>query len=1307
MRPALSAGRFRFFGIALASFLLGLLLISLAAEQAVLWYQRSQWKDQADGKAAAALARAATEFVTLQRSVRRLAVEVAQHPRVLGTLTGEDRDTAALFSLLGRISSDKAVGLEVHDRRGTLVAWEGRAGAGSVRELRLALDGQLASRVEPGTVFSFLAIVTPVRAEGRIIGAVLVRRTISQHYPLSDRFSEVEDLARSVSTELGVEVEYLFGPDAAARRDGRYVSAVLQGIDSTRVGVVNVMRPALSAALEATTTRFRLLTDALLSGLLLLAVVLLLARSDSIPSAPLRAAAVTAALWGARYALLWLGIPADFIAGGIFDPSAYASKFGGGLARSAGEMSITAFTLLVNTGFILRIVLHRVRHGSPWWRPGWLPVRLTLAAASVTLIYLLLRGYGASVRSAVFDSRLHFTDPGVILPSFTLALMVANLFVLSVCILVATVGLVSFTLTLLTRRGERVRGVRTAWAGTLALLVTAAVLFGELQEHPLMSTPYRLVFGGAVLLFTYHLHRRVERGRPLATPAGFLIALALSTAFLHPLLMEQVKERDRERLESFARELLQPVDRWLAFVLEDGLNRFTGGPSDQVLLEGSAADLDRLAFERWSGSVAGREGYSCRFAVTDAEGRVVSRFLLGDRRLFEEQAPLPAAGDTVRSMAVLEVGSGLQAARLYVGSQPIRDAQGRIAGWAHVGIAAGQQALFRGENPTLLRRLSAEPGDAITRPLTLSEFRDGVLFTSTNPLLPLNYRVPSAVRENLRTGGLVWAAEEFAGTAYETLFASRGEDGVLLALGMRELSLAEHVVNIVRSLVYYAFMVVVFFSGWMVVRLARGKRYVATFRDRLLGALLITSVVPVVVLALYGRSLARERLQETTGALLAQETSRVSDALLQRLGNDPGSASDEAWVAAARAAASGPAGDFNLYRNAQLTSSSRPELYDIGLLDERLRGEAYMNIVTSGRRFHQLTEQVGQVRYAVGYAPVLDPNNTLLAVVSVPTLYRQDEIDREVSQRNALLFGLYAVLLVGTLIIATTLANRIAAPIHALTNATRRVARGDLELAEPLPQADGEVGDLVRSFEGMTHDLKQSRDNLVRFERERAWKEMAQQVAHEIKNPLTPMKLSVQHLVQAYRDSAPEFRSILDDVSRTLIEQIDALSRIASEFSRFARMPNPRPENCDLHVVLEDALQLFEQEGIVTVRRELAPGLPLLHADREELRRAFINILRNGIQAMNGRGTITVTTAPTARGVRVMIRDEGVGMTPEVQARLFQPNFSTKTEGMGLGLAIVKKTIDALGGVIRAESAPGRGTTMIIDLPVAGQEGGV
>ncbi len=249
--------------------------------------------------------------------------------------------------------------------------------------------------------------------------------------------------------------------------------------------------------------------------------------------------------------------------------------------------------------------------------------------------------------------------------------------------------------------------------------------------------------------------------------------------------------------------------------------------------------------------------------------------------------------------------------------------------------------------------------------------------------------------------------------------------------------------------------------------------------------------------------------------------------------------------------------------------------------------------------------------------------------------------------------------------------------------------------------ADGELKELIDSFGAMTRDLKQSREELIRFERELAWKEMAKQVAHEIKNPLTPMRLSIQHLRQTYRDKAHDFDQILDNVTRTVIDQIDTLSRIASEFSHFARMPRRQLGECNVNEVLKESVRLFAQDAGVGFDVTTDASVRLVTADREELRRAFINIIRNGIQAMDGHGRIVITTERRETAVRIRIRDFGKGIPEEMNEKLFQPNFSTKTDGMGMGLAIVKKTVDDLGGTVTIARAPRKGTVVTIELPVA------
>jgi signal transduction histidine kinase len=211
---------------------------------------------------------------------------------------------------------------------------------------------------------------------------------------------------------------------------------------------------------------------------------------------------------------------------------------------------------------------------------------------------------------------------------------------------------------------------------------------------------------------------------------------------------------------------------------------------------------------------------------------------------------------------------------------------------------------------------------------------------------------------------------------------------------------------------------------------------------------------------------------------------------------------------------------------------------------------------------------------------------------------------------------------------------------------------------------------------------------------------MARQVAHEIKNPLTPMKLSVQHIEHAHESKDPNFPSVFRRVIRTLSEQIDVLTRIATEFARFGEMPRRKYALISVRSLAERAVALFDADRQrIRFLIDMPKNLPYVNVDEEEVRRAFVNLIRNAIQAIEGWGVVAIHAQSDSQMVHIRISDTGSGMNEETLAKAFDPNFSTKTSGMGLGLAIVKKTITDMGGIISVESKLGKGTTFIIDLP--------
>ena len=247
-----------------------------------------------------------------------------------------------------------------------------------------------------------------------------------------------------------------------------------------------------------------------------------------------------------------------------------------------------------------------------------------------------------------------------------------------------------------------------------------------------------------------------------------------------------------------------------------------------------------------------------------------------------------------------------------------------------------------------------------------------------------------------------------------------------------------------------------------------------------------------------------------------------------------------------------------------------------------------------------------------------------------------------------------------------------------------------------------EIGGLVEEYNKMVKKLEESAMALAKSEREGAWREMARQVAHEIKNPLTPMKLSIQYLQKAIDNNSPNVKEMAGSVAKTLVEQIDHLSKIASDFSQFANIGNPKKEVFDLHEMLYSLTSLYE-----TTENLLFKWVPVHHrimvfADKTQLNRLFTNLLQNAMEACDGssRRVISVSEEIREESIIVKVTDNGEGIPLDMQSKIFIPNFTTKSSGTGLGLAMSKTIVEQAKGRIWFETVEGEGTTFFVELPV-------
>jgi signal transduction histidine kinase len=394
--------------------------------------------------------------------------------------------------------------------------------------------------------------------------------------------------------------------------------------------------------------------------------------------------------------------------------------------------------------------------------------------------------------------------------------------------------------------------------------------------------------------------------------------------------------------------------------------------------------------------------------------------------------------------------------------------------------------------------------------------------------------------------------------------------------------------------------------------------------------------------------------------------------------------------------------DINLYDpEGDLLATSRPEIFIRELKGTKIDPVAYSQLIIKSRNEFVHEEHIGSLKYLSAYVPFKNNENELLAYLNLPYFTRENILASEISNLVVGIVNFYVILITISILLAVFLSNKITRPLRMIQEKISTFTLGKAN-EKILYEARDEIGGLVREYNQMVDELTRSAELLARSERESAWREMAKQVAHEIKNPLTPMKLSVQHLERAWKDSPAEFEKNLKKITSTLVEQIDELSAIATEFSNFAQMPRAISVKLELKERISDIAGLFSKTEGIQFKTLFTDQETCIFADKEQISRVFINLIKNAIQAVpNGRKGIVDIQLETEDGFAVVrVKDNGVGIPEELGDKLFQPNFTTRSGGMGMGLAIVKSIIENANGEIGYETVKGKGTTFIVKLPL-------
>ena len=519
-----------------------------------------------------------------------------------------------------------------------------------------------------------------------------------------------------------------------------------------------------------------------------------------------------------------------------------------------------------------------------------------------------------------------------------------------------------------------------------------------------------------------------------------------------------------------------------------------------------------------------------------------------------------------------------------------------------------------------------------------------------------------------------------------------------------------HLVSFSYLAIFYGVFVLLFTRRWRKEKLFKLPKH--SLKRKITLTTTLTMVIALVAMGMgtviYVMRLTRENNRETMDSLMGSAQTSLAEpckyAMRYNELNTPELfAAMENFSRLTRC-------DMHLFNvHGELIRSTKPEIFDQFLVGKRMSNKAFREVVKNRKLRYVDLEDIAGVRFYSIYEPVFNGDGQLVAIVNVPFFQRSEDVTNATATTISVVINVYLILLIAAIVIGVILSNSLSKPLVEIKERIGSLALSGNRRIKYRNTKD-ELGVLINSYNRMVEDLEESSRQLAQSEREQAWKEMARQIAHEIKNPLTPMKLSLQYLMKMKEENVPGWEDKLESVSRSLLEQIDTLSQTASEFSSFARFYSEEITRIDLDELIGEQRELFDNREDIAFVYENSAGRAETDGRRSQLARVLVNLITNSIQAIDstgrGKGIIRIrlselTSPGGAVRWQIDVEDDGPGVSEEDLGKLFKPNFTTKKTGTGLGLAICRSIIEQSQGTITYSRSGLGGAKFTILLPAA------
>jgi len=1267
----------------------------------------------------------------------------------------EKGDVKKLIENLSGTEQKENVSFEIFDRRIESVYYSGRQVNPEILLIRDALAGNTPTVIKETGFFTYLLNYSPVRSisDDKTVSGVLVTAVMIDSRYSKEQFDfSYSLLTHEVKKEFGNKVYIIpvnrysgfamndsvpgFNHCSLKSQDDKIIGKLyypVYTIEEHKTGIEKYSGKILAVlGLLFTITFFPLLTK-----------LIMLFRSATV-----KIALIFIAIVLIRYIWIYFGFPTKVFESEIFLPQYFASTLGGGIFKSLGELFVTVFFLLVFTVYSVKLTFETINV----LKSETIKNSITRLITGVIILTIIFYGlnylYGISVRSLVVDSNIKFLDKSNIIPDLPL-------FIIQFVILIISASYLFFNIIIIIAALNQFRKLNSSTFFRKIYMPFLLVIFILINEtvnlfsvRTDLSDAVRVIVIVLLFLFGYYFFRS-----GFGTPGVFSLRnvsfVMLLCIIITPIIvLEITKSQETHFIENIGTELAETQSDKTVYMLSEALGEFQNNPNIEKYIR-DENKLPRLAYFLYSASKFSSDNYKADLLILDTNKRIISDFnssnnLLNpdsvvsflNRNLFDKKYGLNVPdSDTAEFTGDLwnedlEDLSSVPEPILFDGITILENREDKYfsgllplertelrntkfeekIGYLVITVNYESISLFT-ENrftaninyrqETLFDRLITKPA--------ITEFINGSIVNSTDIEIArsIEKNLP-LFRESVRNSASksAWRYDKLVNENFRTYYVMAVNDDeeepgeIIFTLSMKRDDFKVLMFYFLKYMLFSLIVFIGFYAVYITSVLFQFRHIRFKFREKLFFSFLIVSVIPIIFLAIYTRTYINGKNYESYSNQIKSDLSLLNETLkneniLFNKFKPADTIKNAARDILNRNFFNSPQ-NYNIFIKNKLVASTNEELFKSDFIDTRVGNEGYLNIILLKKDIFLLNKNINGQNFILGYKPLKDRNGDINGILSSLSVYRQKEIQEELTETLTFIFGSYFFVIMILLVVVGFITAKISRPILIMKEATKRISEGEEDVIINVSRTD-EIGDLVDSFNKMSRDLAKSKENLKKAEREAAWRDIARRVAHEIKNPLTPMKLSIQHLYNMFLEKDMEsFEKVLIKTRDLISTEIDKLNRIATAFSDFAKLPRRNYEPLNINNVLEDIVALYSLDKKVEFVKVLSPDLNKVNADHLEINRIFQNIIKNAVQSILQKGRIEVMSANEGDFVVVKISDNGHGIEPEILNKLFEPNFSTKSTGMGLGLTITKKSLDDMKAQISINSKVNEGTTVII-----------